>query len=223
MKRATDWNDYYRQRIEHNKRTSTEAQLDLHVRWYKNWLRYIEKHVHIFDTSLTAFEIGSGMGGALRLLSSFGVPITGSDISSKAVQTFRNKYRSIPYIVYNIENSFVRKEKYDQVFAFEVLEHIENPSVAIKNIKKLLKKNGHFVGTTPYPYEHVIHIPTHCNVHPPSYWIAQFKKQGFSSVQTYPMSLPPYLWRIHPKLNFICPFYIPFRNWISTSLIIAYI
>lgn len=218
-----DWNVYYKRRIESDKRVSTCTMLDLHVRWYRNWLAYIEKHIHIFDTSFTSFEIGSGMGGVLKLLSSFGVPVTGSDVSSKAMHTFKAKYRTIPFIVYDVERAQVTEKKYDQVFAFEVLEHIKNPSIAITNIRNLLNRKGRFIGTTPYPYTFALDMPTHCSVHMPSYWRNQFKKAGFSSVETYPMAFPPYLWRIHPNLNIVFPFYVPFRSWLSTTLIIAHV
>lgn len=217
----SSWDDYYMNRVQSNKRISAGTQLDLHARWYRNWLSYIEKHIPIFDSSLSSFEIGSGMGGVLTLLSSFGVPIRGSDISKKAMGAFAHKYPIIPYIVYNIEKTLPGEHKYDRVFAFEVLEHLKRPYGAIKNIKKMVKTGGYFIGTTPYPYPHVTTMPTHYSVHPPLYWEKQFKKAGFSCVHTYPMSLPPYLWRIHPKLNLVFPWFVPFRYWISTILIIA--
>lgn len=216
-----DWNSYYTKRIENNKKISLHEHLDLHARWYSNWLAYIQKHIDIYSNSLHMFEIGSGMGGVLTQLSARGVSITGSDISRKAIETYREKHPSTPYILYDLENKQTFKKQYDRVLAFEVLEHVHMPSVAIHNIKKLLKRGGYFVGTTPYPYEHVRTMPTHIHVHKPAYWESKFLAQGFETVNTYPMSLPPYLWRIHPKLNIVLPLYVPFRYWIATTLIIA--
>lgn len=217
----TDWNSYYTNRIESNKKISLHTHLDLHARWYNNWLAYIQKHIDIYNNTLHIFEIGSGMGGVLAQLSARGVPITGSDISKMAIEAYLEKHPHASYVFYDIENRQTLKTQYDRVLAFEVLEHVHTPSLAIRNIKKLLKKGGSFVGTTPYPYEHVLNMPTHIQVHEPEFWKKEFLTQGFISVETYPMSLPPYLWRIHPKLNIVFPFYIPFRGWISTTLIIA--
>ncbi len=217
----TDWNFYYTNRIGSNKKISLHTQLDLHARWYSNWLAYIQKHIDIYSNSLHMFEIGSGMGGVLTQLSTRGVPITGSDISKKAIETYVEKHPHAPYIFYDIEKKQILKKQYDRVVSFEVLEHVHTPSFAIRNIKKLLKKGGYFVGTTQYPYEHICSMPTHIHVHEPEYWKNAFLKQGFVTVETYPMSLPPYLWRIHPKLNIVLPCYIPFWGWISTTLIIA--
>ena len=219
--KRTDWNSYYTNRIASNKKISLHTQLDLHARWYGNWLAYIQKHLDIYNNSLHMFEIGSGMGGVLTQLSAHGVSITGSDISKKAKEVFNSMHPDIPYVLYDVEQINKSKERYNRVLAFEVLEHVRNPSIVIGNIKKLLKKGGYFVGTTPYPYDHVCSMPTHIHVHDPEYWKNEFLAQGFITVETYPMSLPPYLWRIHPKLNIVLPIYIPFRYWIATTLIIA--
>ena len=219
--KRTDWNSYYMKRIENNRNISVHTQLDLHARWYSNWLAYIQKHIDIYNKSLHIFEIGSGMGGVLTQLSARGVSITGSDMSKKAIEAYLEKHPRTPYIFYDLENKQTFKMRYDRILAFEVLEHVHTPSLAIRTIKKLLKKGGYFVGTTPYPYDHNRNMPTHIHVHEPEYWKKEFLAQGFETVETYPMSLPPYLWRIHPKFNIVLPWYIPFWGWISTTLIIA--
>ncbi len=40
-------------------------------------------------------------------------------------------------------------EKFDVVTAIEVIEHVENPSKALKEVNRVLKKDGVFVMTTP--------------------------------------------------------------------------
>jgi len=48
---------------------------------------------------------------------------------------------------------------YDTVIAIEVLEHLHSPQKAIHQIRRLLKKGGAFIATTPfiYPYHGVPH------------------------------------------------------------------
>ena len=46
------------------------------------------------------------------------------------------------------DNSFERR--YDFAVIFNVLEHVLNPNLAIKNLSKILKKNGKIVGSTPF-------------------------------------------------------------------------
>ncbi len=46
------------------------------------------------------------------------------------------------------DNSF--EIRYDFAVIFNVLEHVLNPNLAIKNLSKILKKNGKIVGSTPF-------------------------------------------------------------------------
>jgi 2-polyprenyl-3-methyl-5-hydroxy-6-metoxy-1,4-benzoquinol methylase len=48
-----------------------------------------------------------------------------------------------------IEDILFVNVTYDVIFAFEVLEHFENQAFVINSIKKLLNKNGIFIGTVP--------------------------------------------------------------------------
>ncbi len=42
---------------------------------------------------------------------------------------------------------------FDCVFCFETIEHVENPFTAIKEIYRVLKPGGIFIGSTPFMYE----------------------------------------------------------------------
>ena len=46
------------------------------------------------------------------------------------------------------DNSF--DTRYDFAVIFNVLEHVLNPNLAIKNLSKILKKNGKIIGSTPF-------------------------------------------------------------------------
>ena len=43
-------------------------------------------------------------------------------------------------------------QKFDVIICLAVLEHVYNPFIAIKNLKKMLKKNGTFYGYVPFLY-----------------------------------------------------------------------
>ncbi len=48
-------------------------------------------------------------------------------------------------------------EKFDVIICLAVLEHVYNPFIAVKNLKKMLKKNGIIYGYVPFLYHY--HAP----------------------------------------------------------------
>lgn len=44
----------------------------------------------------------------------------------------------------------LKYSKYDTIFSFEVLEHVESPANAVRNIHRLLKPGGFFIFTVPF-------------------------------------------------------------------------
>ena len=121
----------------------------------------------------------------------------------------------------SIEN-FGPKNYFDFIFAFEVLEHLDDPVGTIRKIFNLLNDKGVFIGTTPYPFHKNIYAdPTHTFVLHPKNWEKILLESGFKEVQSFPMSFFPLIWRMSSKLNIRFPFYIPISGFISTCLLIA--
>lgn len=113
-------------------------------------------------------------------------------------------------------------DEFDLVFAFEVLEHMNDPLGAIEIIRRLLRGGGVFCGTSPYPYSWNVRCDeTHMYVLHPAGWEMLFIRGGFEDVRIYPVSIIPAMWRIHKRLNPIVPLYIPVKYFVSTSLIVA--
>lgn len=66
----------------------------------------------------------------------------------KEIKSFNRLYKKIKIITSNVENPKV-KRKYDQIILFEVLEHLPNLEAAIKNLRKILRKEGELIITIP--------------------------------------------------------------------------
>lgn len=66
--------------------------------------------------------------------------------SYESMDKVKNKF--IKY-AHDICKPFTSKKRYDYVLLLDVIEHLENPMQALQNIKKLLKKNGRLILTTP--------------------------------------------------------------------------
>jgi len=50
---------------------------------------------------------------------------------------------------FKLQNEFLNEEKYDLIFSSNVLEHIEQDSITIANLKKMLKKDGYLIIAVP--------------------------------------------------------------------------
>lgn len=164
-------------------------------------------------------EIGSGIGGFYSFIKNSNY--VGLELDDRAVVCANkmfdgNKFVNIDFFEYNIN------DKFDYVFAFEVLEHFRNPSNAIGKIYNHLNRGGFFIGTSPYPYlKNVKADKTHLSVLHPVNWQQLFKNAGFKKVRIIPMTFFPFIWRINKKFNIKLPFYLPFKYFISTCLIIG--
>src|SRR3989344_3467296 len=187
-----------------------QAQHELYRKWYRPWLEYIDRIVPIYKKGIESFEIGSGIGAVTSFLNEHEVRITGSDISRKAITVAKRLNPNVPFVVCDIEKGMPDAKKYDRIFAFEVLEHLHDIPHLVNTLKKHLKRNGYFIGTSPYPYPKNLLDPTHVHVMYPDYWLKVFKKHGFTDVSVRPLSCIPFLWKIHRAFHPILPFYIPF-------------
>jgi len=198
-----------------------EEDLIHYKNWYSSWIDYIDTKISHKNLPKNphVLEIGSGIGGVAALLAGKGWKVTGSDISREIVKAANKTHRSVQFVYCDAQKKI--PGKYNMIVAFEVLEHIENPSTAIRNVCNSLKKNGLFIGSSPYPFSKAYSDPTHCSVNYPKKWKQIFHNEGFKKVSLYPLSFFPYLWRIHRRLNVVLPFYISLPWFVSTTLIIA--
>lgn len=69
--------------------------------------------------------------------------ITAIDVYKKSVQFGKKHYPHIKFQVADAHKLPYRANSYDLVMCYEVIEHLENPLVALKEMRRVLKKNGH--------------------------------------------------------------------------------
>lgn len=191
-----------------------------------NWFRGIFKAINGIHNiqngkGKTAIEFGCALGAASRVLSDFGYQVTATDVSNYAVKKAKKFSSNIKFIQQDIQEQLKTKEYFDLVVAFDVIEHLEQPEKAIKNMFHLVKKGGLVICSTPNDYEYARKIPSHVNVKDPLKWRELFKKAGFKQVKTYQRTFIPFLYRLHWGLNFALPFGINFEQLCSPVFIIA--
>ncbi len=204
---------------EHYNSTFTKEDILHYQQWFYPQYHFIESKVKPAGNVL---EIGSGFGGFYSFLSNNNKKnYLGLELDSDAVHFANSYFKTNTFLNESLEE-FTSTISFNLVYAFEVLEHLSNPILSIEKIHSFLENDGIFIGTSPYPYKkNVLADDTHTFVLHPENWKRLFLDSGFKRVEIIPMSFFPFLWRIHKNLNIKLPWYVPFKNFISTCLIIA--
>lgn len=104
-------------------------------------------------------EIGSGIGNISKLVIEEGHSITLSDYNEEYCESLKKDFSqnknvreiiSIDLLHPGFENKYsLYKNKFDSIFLLNVIEHIEDDGLAVKNCKYLLKTNGHLILLAP--------------------------------------------------------------------------
>lgn len=92
-------------------------------------------------------DVGCGTGANMDFLKQKGFQVKGIDMSEEALKFCKEKGLDVQLgLAGNIP---FRENNFDIVIACDVLEHIKNDVEAIKEIARVLKKNGLFIATVP--------------------------------------------------------------------------
>ncbi len=88
------------------------------------------------------------------------------------------------------DNSF--EIRYDFAVIFNVLEHVLNPNLAIKNLSKILKKNGKIIGSTPFLFR-VHGAPKDYSRFTKDHLIELLKSSNFKDIEIIELGTGPFL------------------------------
>ncbi|OGH16806.1 MAG: hypothetical protein A3C30_00495 [Candidatus Levybacteria bacterium RIFCSPHIGHO2_02_FULL_40_18] len=189
--------------------------------WFRGGLNYVNKFVPIKNSKgKSIIEFGCAYGAAAIVLDEYGLKVTATDISKFAIERAKKIHPSITFKTHDIQKPL--KEKFDYVMAFDVLEHLEWPELAIKNIYNTLKPKGWAIISTQNDFDYKIQDPTHISVKNHEEWRGLFLEAGFSNVRIKRVTFfPPYLYRLNWRLNLILPFASSTTWFLSTVFIFA--
>jgi len=128
-------------------------------------------------------EIGCGTGGNIKLLSEFGV-VDAVEMNDEAREFVKNKnldglrHLSGGHLPDNIN----LKQKYDAVFALDVIEHVEDDANAVKALEEFITSEGYLITTVP-AYQWMWSSHDVANHHKRRYTLSQYssllKQAGF--------------------------------------------
>ena len=95
-------------------------------------------------------EVGCGDGTKLALLTLKSKKRFGVDISKKAIDLAKNKYKDMNFFQGDVEKGLTFKnQSFDLVYSAFVLEHLSNPEKFLKEAIRLTEINGKIVFVAP--------------------------------------------------------------------------
>ncbi len=173
-----------------------KSELLFYYRWFKGWIKFLDKFLSLKKgQGRSVLEVGCAIGAFSKLLKERGFEVTATDISEFIIKKARQLQKDVKFKVLDIENSPEIDEKYDYIFAFEVLEHLNNPQKALLNMKELLKEGGVLVFSTPLPTKQTLADPMHINIHSHNFWLSLGKELKFKKVYLKDATFLPYFYR----------------------------
>lgn len=119
----------------------------------RNWIsERIQRFLSSLGYKTKVLEVGFGDGSYLKMLLGHSSEVWGFDFSSNLIENGQNVFgKNIKFIEGDVR-TFKMDEKFEFILCTEVIEHIEESDIAIKNMTSWLKGGGILVLTTPNSY-----------------------------------------------------------------------
>ena len=132
-------------------------------------------------------DIGTFNGFFVKFMREKGYNAYGTDFNEDAINIGKKNYELSEYLSINVKDFGLKK--FDCVSAFEVIEHLEDPSPFLKNINSLLKDEGLLIISCPNNKMlwrvHVDYPPHHLSRFSPQSLTKILVKNGFEVISHY--------------------------------------
>lgn len=104
---------------------------------------------------------GCGSGYETEFYGESADSLIGVDLDLDALKHAKEKYSAFTFIYHDIKDLPFLTEEFDVVVSFEILEHFHPSEVltVLKEVKRVLKPGGQFIGSTPRMKDHTRHYP----------------------------------------------------------------
>ena len=166
--------------------------LSYHSKRVRPWTPIVYRAILCLKPNLQSVivDVGCGHGYIAGYLRAKGAEVLALDIDPTVL-----KEQSIKsyFIRGDAQHLPVRDETLDFIIAFEVIEHLKNPDMAISEFYRCLKKGGVLLLTTPTPRSPAANYPEHVSIRSRKAWIKALESTGFIVkiiTYRYPFRLP---------------------------------
>ena len=92
----------------------------------------------------------------------------------------------------DLQKKILIELKYDYIIIFNVLEHLLDPSLALRNLSKICKKNGKIIGSTPFLFR-VHGAPKDYSRFTKDHLIELLKSSNFKDIEIIELGTGPFL------------------------------
>ena len=130
-----------------------EGQGKIGAKLLDNYFRSVNELIEFTDLKKgNALEIGCGAGFSTKRLNKFlpkAVKLEGSEYVEEMLPDARKLNPGINFIAESVYELKRKDETFDIVFLLEVLEHLDYPDIALKEISRVLKPGGYLIIGVP--------------------------------------------------------------------------
>ncbi len=164
--------------------------------YYKEWLeKQMKRRIPMWRKRLKELlkfrqkgyllDVGFGSGTFLRLAKEHGFQVTGTEISKYACRYVKDTY-GIEVFRGDLEEARFPSSRFDVVTLWHALEHLPDPKAALKEIHRILKKDGLLVVAVPNLNNFITRI---------LYFLAKGKRLKLFSINAKEL----HLWHFSPR------------------------
>ena len=96
------------------------------------------------------------------------------------------------FVNIDLQEKILIELKYDYIIIFNVLEHLLDPNLALRNLSKICKKNGKIIGSTPFLFR-VHGAPKDYSRFTKDHLIELLKSSNFKDIEIIELGTGPFL------------------------------
>ena len=96
------------------------------------------------------------------------------------------------FVNIDLQKKILIKMKYDYIIIFNVLEHLLDPNLALRNLSEICKKNGKIIGSTPFLFR-VHGAPKDYSRFTKDHLIELLKSCNFKDIEIIELGTGPFL------------------------------